>query len=130
MLPRVQIQMQNVYQMEPQFSTWLVCYHLKKTAMSLYSYSFRKPISLDNYDLSAPRNYFYMKSLISEDNELNSALHYAACSGNTNTAKLLLDNRLELDKKNRRESTPLFVACLNNRCAMVEFLIDRGAKFE
>ena len=55
----------------------------------------------------------------------NSALHYTAFSGNTNTARLLLklENGLELDEENVNGSTPLSIACMNNHRAMVEFLI-------
>ncbi|XP_056646314.1 uncharacterized protein LOC130451356 isoform X2 [Diorhabda sublineata] len=67
------------------------------------------------------------KSLNINDNNGNTALHYAACKNNMDIIKYILDqDHTLINTKNEFGETPLSVASLNGRYEAVKMLIDFG----
>ncbi|TPX45933.1 hypothetical protein SeMB42_g00065 [Synchytrium endobioticum] len=57
-----------------------------------------------------------------------TALHWAASTGDIETAKLLVNLGSRLEARDLRGCTPILVAAHENRNSMVKFLISMGAK--
>ena len=54
-------------------------------------------------------------------------LYIASHFGNTDTARLLIDSKAEIDKANKRGDTPLIFASLTSNMPVVELLVEYGA---
>ncbi len=74
---------------------------------------------LSNPDISANVN-------VQDDNN-NTALHYACWKGHTAVVKLLLDAGADINMTNRAGSTPLHSACGNGHLQSVKALLAVGA---
>ena len=60
----------------------------------------------------------------------NTALHLAAETGNTEIAKLLLDNKANIDAVNEKKRTALHKAVINNNIEIVKLLVNRVANID
>lgn len=56
-----------------------------------------------------------------------TALHYAAEEGPPESAELLIDAGISVDARDTKGQTPLHIAAIFGRAAMVRFLLERGA---
>ncbi|BAM41410.1 ankyrin repeat containing protein [Theileria orientalis strain Shintoku] len=56
-----------------------------------------------------------------------SAIHYACTSGNAELVRYLISREVEIDKKDVKGWTPLFISVVNNYVEIVELLLDAGA---
>ena len=61
------------------------------------------------------------------DQNGNSLLHYAASIDNLQAAILLLQNRADVNIRNREKATPLHIACVKGNYLIVDLLLSNGA---
>jgi ankyrin repeat protein len=63
-----------------------------------------------------------------KNNMGQTPLHWAAANGRLDMAKLLLNNRADLEETTKADQTPLHAAALAGQTEIVALLLDRGAK--
>ena len=59
-----------------------------------------------------------------------TALHVAAHCGHVNVAKVLLDNKADVNSRALNGFAPLHIACKKNRINVIELLLKHGALIE
>ena len=60
----------------------------------------------------------------------NTSLILASKEGHTDTAKTLIENKADLESKNKDGSTPLIMACYGGHTGTAKMLIENGANIE
>jgi serine/threonine-protein phosphatase 6 regulatory ankyrin repeat subunit B len=65
-----------------------------------------------------------------KDLQNNTALHFAARSGSTDVAKLVLTKNIDINAQNSGGGTPILQAAYINDKTMVEFLLSRNANID
>lgn len=80
-------------------------------------------------DAIVDQNLDKLKELIEQgaDLEEDCALHWAACQGNLDIVKLLVENHANIDSKDDKGATPLHEAIELNNLEVAKYLLNQGA---
>ena len=74
---------------------------------------------------------YYSPKLVDQTTcDFLTALHVAAHCGHVKIAKLLLDQKADVNARALNGFTPLHIACKKNRIKVIELLIKHGASKE